>query len=193
MARKRIRATHRLRRPHGVIFDPARHFVKGIKTGERCTLPAGTHVIPTEGQLANMPDRFQALRVAGTPASRVIDDGVVDETNGDGGEDESTEGAGDGEDETGEDEGTGEETTTEDDDDEGGEGGEDDADEVDPRAAVDEALAAVGGDWDALTSSVLEKLAGAYGITDIEGSGATGNVVKADYLRVVQGAHGVVD
>lgn len=187
MARKRIRATHRLRRPHGVVFDPARHFLKGMTAGERCTLPAGTHVIPRERELENMPDRFQALRVAGRPAERVIDDGVSDNDEPKGKdestEDESTETTEDDltEGEATEDETTDDETT------------EEEADQADPRAAVDEALAAVGGDWDALTSEVLQELAETYGITDIEGSGASGNVVKADYLRVVQGEHGVVD
>lgn len=169
--KKKITATHRLRRPHGVIFDPARHFVKGPKTGERCTLPAGTQVIPTEGQLANMPDRFQLLRVAGPPAERVIDDDGVPEDDVTGGEDS-----------------TGTDETTE----EGGDG-KSETKKVNPRADVQEALEAVAGDWNALTSSVLEGLAESYEITDIEGSGKTGNLVKADYLRVVQAAFGVVD
>lgn len=65
-----ITATHRLRRPLGVVFNPDRHFAEGIKTGARVKLPVGTHVIPTEAQLKNMPDRFERLAAPEAPQQK---------------------------------------------------------------------------------------------------------------------------
>ncbi|KKN88041.1 hypothetical protein LCGC14_0251130 [marine sediment metagenome] len=88
---KTIKATHRLRRPHGVIFDPKRHFLKGDdvpEAGARVTLSAGTHVIPSVGQLANLPDRFESLSTPEAPAE--IDD-PEDDGDGDPEDDEGSE------------------------------------------------------------------------------------------------------
>lgn len=177
MAKKRIRATHRLRRPHSVIFDPTKHFVKGFKVGERCTLEAGCHVIPTELQLSNMPDRFQSLSTPEPPAEAVIDD------TGDAGKKAGAskkakvdakaevEGAGNGA------------TTPE-------EGASASTNNVDAAKAVETALGAVGGDWDALTGTVLRDLALGYGLDDIPGTGSGGRMKNADYRSAVQEAFG---
>ena len=72
---KKIKATHRTLRPHQVFFDPACHFLKDApEVGARVTLPIGTHVIPTEVQLSNLPDRFQSLSSPEPPAEAVIED-----------------------------------------------------------------------------------------------------------------------
>ena len=72
----KIKATHRLRRPHQVMFDPRCHFLKGDvpKAGDRVTLPIGTHVVPSESQLANLPDRFESLSTPEAPAEVEVDD-----------------------------------------------------------------------------------------------------------------------
>ena len=74
---KKIKATHRTRRPHQVFFDPACHFLNkkdAPEAGARVNLPVGTHVIPTEAQLSNLPDRFQSLSAPEAPAEAVIED-----------------------------------------------------------------------------------------------------------------------
>ena len=79
---KKIKATHRLRRPHQVHFDPMRHFLpKGDapETGDRVTLPAGTHMIPTEGQLIALPDRFESLASPAKPAEVTVNDESADD------------------------------------------------------------------------------------------------------------------
>lgn len=167
----KIKATHRLRGPHGVIFDPKCHFLKGDdvpEAGDRVTLPIGTHVIPSETQLANLPDRFESLSTPEAPAEVDVDD------DGDG------DGDGDPEDE--------------DEDDPEDEDEDDAAPEADQNsskanAAVDAALEAVGGDWSALTSPQLRELAEAYEL-DVQGTGSGGNVLKADWIQAVQGARG---
>ncbi len=157
----KIKATHRLRMPHGVIFDPKCHFIKkdAPEVGERTTLPRGTHVIPSEAQLSNMPDRFESLSIPEAPAEMDDDD--------EGGEDD------------------GDADADEDPDDD--EAIEDDHRAVD--AAVDAALEAVGGDWNALTSPQLKTLAESYEL-DVKGTGSSGNVLKADWIQAVQGARG---
>jgi len=73
---KKIKATHRLRRRHGVLYDPMCHFLgdDAPEAGERVTLPVGTHVIPSEAQLSNLPDRFESLSTPEAPAEVTVDD-----------------------------------------------------------------------------------------------------------------------
>lgn len=164
---KTIKATHRLTAEHGVFYDPKRHFIDtddddAPDPGQRCTLPKGTHVIPLERELRNMPDRFQSLSDPEPPAEAEVED---DEGEGDG-----------------------------DDEDADGEPGDETEDDADPDAhtLVDEALAAVGGEWDALTLAQLEDLGDGYGIeaSDIEGSGSGGNVLKRDWIGRIREARG---
>ncbi len=72
----KIKATHRLRRRHGVLYDPKAHFLgdDAPEAGKRVTLPAGTHVIPTEAQLSNLPDRFESLSTPEAPAEMEVED-----------------------------------------------------------------------------------------------------------------------
>lgn len=158
----KIKATHRLRRPHGVVYDPKCHFLKDApKTGDRVTLPAGTHIIPNENQLANMPDRFESLSTPEAPAEVEVDDD--------------------------EDEDPGEDDDPDEDSEEHEPSTPSEADQI-----VDDALSEVNGAWNALTSSQLEDLADGYDIeaSNIEGSGSGGNVLKADWIRAIQGARG---
>lgn len=172
---KTIKATHRLRRPHSVFYDPQLHFLKKAgrpEPGVRVTLPKGTHMIPSETQLTNLPDRFESLSTPEPPAEVEVE---VDDEDGDG--------DGDGGDEN-------------DSDDDGQnddlENDEDTAVEDDHRAAdaaVDAALEAVSDDWSALTSPQLRKLAEAYEL-EVQGTGSGGNVLKVDWIQAVQGARG---
>jgi pyruvate/2-oxoglutarate dehydrogenase complex dihydrolipoamide acyltransferase (E2) component len=150
------------------MFDPKCHFLKddAPKVGDRVILPAGTHIIPTESQLANLPDRFENLSTPETPAEVEVDD--------DDGEDDDP------------------------DDDPDDEPEDDEPEEHEPSTpseadqAVDDALSEVNGSWNSLTSPQLEVLADGYEIeaSNIEGSGSGGNVLKADWIRAIQGARG---
>lgn len=152
----KIKATHRLRMPHGVIYDPKCHFLKDApEAGERVTLPRGTHVIPSEEQLSNMPDRFESLSTPEPPAEVEVDDDEDEDPADDDPADDDPE----------------------------------ETDHTEAHAAVDAALEAVGGEWDALTSPQLKELAQTYEL-DVQGTGSGGNVLKADWIEAVQGARG---
>ena len=135
----KIKATHRLRAPHYVRYDPDRHFVKGDEPakGDKVKLPAGAHLIPTENELQNIGDRLEPLSTPEAPEEKDEDELTADEQ-------------------------------------------------------VDAALEAAGGSWEALTSEQLQELAAAYEIDEdsIEGSGSSGNILKADWLEAVQDAYG---
>ena len=173
----KIKATHRLRRPHQVAFDPRCHFVKKAdapRVGDRVILPIGTHVIPSEAQLANLPDRFESLSTPEPPAEMEVDD----EDDEDAAVDEDDD----------EDEGNPDEDEPEGSEDEGSEDEPEASDSFSAAdAAVNDALEAVGKDWSALTLSQLRELAGAYEL-DVKGTGSDGNLLKADWLQAVQGA-----
>ena len=130
----KIKATHRLRRRHGVLYDPKAHFLgdDAPEAGKRVTLPAGTHVIPTEAQLSNLPDRFESLSTPEPPAEVEVDD---DDDEDDDGEDDDPDDAPEGA-----------------------------LEQSGADAAVDAALEAVSGEWSALTSTQLKELAVAYGL-----------------------------
>ncbi len=188
----KIKATHRLRRPHQVFYDPSCHFLKGEKPekGAKIRLPAGTHVIPTEMQLINLPDRFESLIVPEQPAEVEVDDDDG-EPDGDDPDADAEEAEADGEDETS---GSEEE---EDPDEEEGSDGEDQTPGTPSEAdmIVDDALSEVNGEWDALTSVQLEDLADGYDIDaeNIEGTGSGGNVLKGDWMAAVQRARGATE
>ena len=169
---KTVRATHRLRYPHRVLFDPALHFLKKAarpKTGTSVRLLAGTHVIPSEAQLETMPDRFESLTAPEPPAEAEIEDENEDEPE----ISDEPEGAED-----------------EDDEDEPETGNEDEVSSA--GRAVDDALSAVAGDWEALLAGQLKALAAGYDLTvnEITGTGSRGSVLKADWILAVQGARG---
>ena len=180
------KATHRLRRPHQVFYDPTCHFLKGDKPdkGARVTLPSGTHLIPTEGQLANLPDRFESLVAPELPAEAEVDDDDDEDDQRAG--DPASSSSGLAEEEEADEASTSEAEEGA----EAGEGAKNTADE-----AVDFALSEVNGEWDALTSVQLEDLAAGYDIEadDIEGTGSAGNVLKGDWMAAVQGARGVTE
>ncbi len=162
---KKIKATHRLRRPHEVLFDPTCHFLKKADApakGARVVLPKGTHIIPSPSQLANMPDRLESLSTPEAPATAMVDDDEGED------EDEDPEPEAEAEEEEAEDEPEASDSSEADD-------------------AVDAALEAVSGEWDALLISQLTDLADAYDLS-VEGTGSGGNVLKADLVRAVQGA-----
>ncbi len=178
----KIRATHRLLRPHEVFYDPKVHLKldNPPEPGSRIRLPAGTHLIPTAVQLAALPTRFESLAPPEPPAEVEVEDDEDNEP-----EDEDPDGSKDEPEDEGSEDGAstdGTETPSEED--------ETESENTPAHEAVDEALAAVNGAWEAMLSDQLEDLAAGYDIgeDDIEGMGSGGNVLKADWISTVQRA-----
>lgn len=185
-------ATHRLRRPHNVLFDSARHFVDGPSEGARIQLPEGTHISPTALELQNMPDRFESLSVPETPAEREID------YNADSAEedDTDTDSTGTVEEDPPDSTGTVEtsapvDSTSASETPPNDQNTEPDIDVVASEAA-DEMLESVGGAWDALTHDQLTELAVLFEL-EVHGTGSSGNILKADLVEAVREAHSATE